>query len=143
MGSMVSPILLIEDNPIDLDLTRRAFCKRRLTNPIEVARDGEEALAFIQRWDEGESIPAVILLDLRLPKVNGLEFLRVIKRHPSYKTIPVIIMTASSQDDDIEEACKLGVRSYIVKPVNFEKFMDVSGRMDLNWCVISSPLRGD
>jgi len=143
MGPMVLPILLIEDNPIDLDLTRRAFFSRRLSNPIEVARDGEEALAFIHRWDGGESIPAVILLDLRLPKVNGLEFLREIKCHPSYKTIPVIIMTASPQDSEIEEACKLGVGSYIVKPVNFEKFMDVLGRMELNWLVISSPLRGD
>jgi CheY-like chemotaxis protein len=139
MCPMVSPILLIEDNPIDLDLTRRAFFKRRLTNPIEVARDGEEALSFIDRWDAGEPTPAVILLDLKLPKVNGLEFLREIKRYPRYKTIPVIVLTISSHDGDIGEAYQLGANSYIVKPVNFEKFLDVVGQMEIYWCVMNSP----
>src|SRR4029453_16316482 len=79
MNAAVSPILIVEDNPIDLDLTRRVFERRKLVNPTQVARDGEEALALIQRWEEGQPVPIVILLDLKLPKVSGLEVLRELK----------------------------------------------------------------
>lgn len=132
-----NPILLIEDNPIDLDLTLRAFASRKITNKIEIARDGEEALAFLPRWDKGAPKPSVILLDLNLPKINGLEVLKILKNHPEYKTIPVVILTTSSQSSDIKTAYLLGVNSYIVKPVSFEKFMEVATQIDLYWCVLN------
>lgn len=132
-----NPILLIEDNPIDLDLTLRAFASRKITNKIEVARDGEEALAFLKLWDKGAQKPSVILLDLNLPKINGLEVLKILKNHPEYKTIPVVILTTSSQSSDMETAYLLGVNSYIVKPVSFEKFMEVATQIDLYWCVLN------
>lgn len=135
----VKPILLIEDNPVDLDLTMRAFARRNIINPVKVARDGEEALEQINAWDSGEPTPIVILLDLKLPKIDGLEVLRQIKTHPVYQSIPVVVLTASDEDKDIKAAYKLGANSYIVKPVNFEKFMDVAAHIELYWGVINKP----
>jgi CheY-like chemotaxis protein len=131
------PILLVEDNPMDVDLTLRAFKRRRVTNVIHVARDGEEALAWIARWEAGEPWPAVILLDLKLPKVDGLEVLRQIKQHPTLRVIPVVVLTTSGEGADVMAAYQLGVNSYIVKPVEFEKFMDVSEKLDLYWTVVN------
>ena len=131
------PILLIEDNPMDVDLTKRAFTKRKLLNTIEVARDGEEALSFIERWDAGDPVPVVILLDLKLPKVGGLEVLQVLKTHDKFQTIPVIVLTSSAEDTDIQTAYELGANSYIVKPVDFEKFVEVAAHIDLYWNVIN------
>ncbi len=122
------PVLLVEDNPMDVDLTLRAFKKRRLGNPIEVARDGEEALAYMARWEAGTPLPIVILLDLKLPKVDGLEVLRQIKTHANFSTIPIVVLTTSGEQNDIRAAYQLGVNSYIVKPVDFDKFMEVAGR---------------
>ncbi|RAU17392.1 response regulator [Nitrincola tibetensis] len=133
------PILLVEDNPVDLDLTLRAFKRKHFLNPIEVARDGEEALAYIARWDAGERTPLVILLDLKLPKVNGLEVLKELKQHPVYKTIPVVILTSSSEGVDMKTAYSLGVNSYIVKPVDFAKFIDVAEQIELYWCALNHP----
>ncbi len=135
------PILLVEDNPVDLDLTLRAFTRKKLSNPIQIARDGEAALDYISRWDKGEPVPVVILLDLKLPKYSGLEVLRELKSHPEYKTIPVIMLTSSSQDQDIEAAYKLGVNSYIVKPVEFEKFIEVASQVELYWNIINLPFK--
>ena len=134
-------ILLVEDNPIDLDLTKRAFARGKLVNPIEVARDGEQALNFLSRWQAGEPVPIVILLDLKLPKVGGLEVLRQIKHHPDFRTIPIIVLTSSAEDTDIKEAYKLGVNSYIVKPVDFEKFVDVAMQIEIYWCALNTPMR--
>lgn len=134
------PILLVEDNPLDLDLTLRAFTSQKLTNPVLVARDGEEALAFIPRWEQGEIRPVVILLDLKLPKVNGLEVLEAIKSHPEFKTIPVVILTTSSESTDVQAAYQLGANSYIVKPVDFEKFMEVAKNIELYWTVLNKPV---
>jgi len=131
------PILLVEDNPMDVDLTLRAFKRRRITNPIEVARDGEEALAWIARWEAGAPWPAVILLDLKLPKVDGLEVLRALKQHPTLRVIPVVVLTTSAESSDVQTAYQLGVNSYIVKPVEFEKFMEVSAQIDLYWTVVN------
>lgn len=133
------PILLVEDNPVDVDLTLRAFKRKNLTNPIQIARDGEEALSYITRWEDGEQIPVVILLDLKLPKYSGLEVLEKIKSHPDFKTIPIIMLTTSSQDKDIEAAYKLGVNSYIIKPVELEKFMEVASQIELYWNVVNTP----
>lgn len=122
---------------MDVDLTRRAFRRRRLTNPIEVARDGEEALAFIDRWEAGDPLPVVILLDLKLPKVDGLEVLRHLKAHPQFSTIPVVVLSSSAEDRDIQTAYHLGANSYIIKPVDFEKFMDVAAHIELYWTVLN------
>jgi CheY-like chemotaxis protein len=135
MNPPLPPILLVEDNPMDLDLTLRAFNKRRFINAIEVARDGEEALAYVARWDAGEPIPAVILLDINMPKVNGLEVLEQLKRHPVYRRIPVVVLTSSREDRDLAAAYDLGVNSYIEKPVSFNKFMEVADQIELYWCV--------
>lgn len=133
------PILLVEDNPVDVDLTLRAFSKRKLSNPIVVARDGEEALKQIEGWEKGEQKPVVVLLDLKLPKVDGLEVLKRIKSHPVFKTIPVVVLTSSSEDKDIEAAYKIGANSYIVKPVDFEKFVEVAGQIELYWSILNKP----
>jgi CheY-like chemotaxis protein len=133
------PILVVEDNPVDLDLTQRAFAKHRIANPIQVARDGEEALDFIPRWEAGEPLPTVILLDLKLPKVNGLDVLRRLKSHRQTSIVPVIILTTSAEDRDIQEAYRLGANSYIVKPVDFEKFVDVAAQIEMYWCVLNTP----
>ena len=134
---MTPPILLIEDNPMDVDLTRRAFIRHNLNNPLQVARDGQEALDFIEKWEMGEAIPVVILLDLKLPKVSGLEVLRVIRAHPDFGTIAVVILTSSAEDRDIHEAYSLGANSYIVKPVDFDKFIEVARQIELYWTVLN------
>lgn len=141
----IHSILLVEDNPVDLDLTLRAFAKRKMINPINVARDGAEALNWITRWETGTPWPSLILLDLKLPKVDGLEVLRQLKAHVQLRTIPVIILTTSDEDADIQKAYALGANSYIVKPVNFDKFMDVAVQVELYWCVLNKlppPLAG-
>lgn len=135
----IRPILLVEDRNIDIDLTRRAFAKKNLLNPIEVARNGEEALAYIKRWEAGEPVPICVLLDLRMPKVSGLEVLRQLKGHPQFSSIPVIVLTTSKEDSDVAEAYKLGCNSYIVKPVEFDKFMEVASRIELYWCALNVP----
>jgi CheY-like chemotaxis protein len=131
------PILLVEDNPMDVDLTLRAFKRRHVTNTIHVARDGEEALAWLPRWEGGETWPAVVLLDLKLPRVDGLEVLRQYKQHPKISAVPVVVLTTSSEGADMRMAYELGANSYIVKPVDFEKFMDVSEQIELYWTVIN------
>lgn len=135
--SLYPPILLVEDNPLDVDLTLRAFQRRKLVNPVLVARDGEEALAWIPRWEAGEIQPAVILLDLNLPRIDGLTVLRTLKQHAVLCRIPVVVLTTSKEDRDIQAAYDLGVNSYIVKPVGFDNFMDVAQHIELYWCVLN------
>ncbi len=125
------PILLVEDNPMDIDLTRRAFARRKLVNPVEVARDGQEALDYVSRWETGEPLPVVILLDLKLPKVDGLDILRHIKTHPQFRTIPIVVLTTSADTHDIQAAYELGVNSYIVKPVDFDKFVQIAEQIEV------------
>jgi CheY-like chemotaxis protein len=137
--STYKPILIVEDNPMDVDLTLRAFKRHNIANPIQVARDGEEALARIEGWETGESQPAVILLDLKLPRVDGLEVLRQFKSHAIFRTIPVVVLTTSSEDSDIQTAYQLGANSYIIKPVDFEKFLGVAVQIELYWCVLNTP----
>ncbi|PWT94203.1 MAG: two-component system response regulator [Blastocatellia bacterium] len=141
MNDSIGPILIVEDRPIDLDLTKRAFVRRRLLNPILEARDGEEALDYIDRWDAGEPVPVLILLDLRLPKVNGLEVLQRLKLHPKYSAIPIIVLTTSGEDADIHEAYRLGCNSYIVKPVDFDNFMEVASQIEIYWCALNTAPR--
>ena len=127
------PILLVEDNPLDIDLTLRAFKKQRLLNPIEIARDGEEAVSWIPRWEAGEPLPLIVLLDLKLPRIDGLEVLRRFKKKPRIKLVPVVVLTSSSQDRDITTAYEFGANSYIIKPVDFDKFVSVAAEIELYW----------
>jgi CheY-like chemotaxis protein len=136
-----STILLVEDNPVDLDLTLRAFARKHLANPVAIARDGEEALAFVARWDAGEPAPAVVLLDIKLPRLSGLEVLRQLKAHGRFRYIPVVMLTSSAEDIDVKSAYDLGANSYIVKPVNFAKFIDVAEQIESYWCVLNRPQR--
>ena len=131
------PILLVEDNPMDVDLTQRAFAKRRIVNVLEVARDGEEAVGWMARWEDGQPLPVVILLDLKLPRVSGLEVLRQLKANERFRHIPVVVLTTSSEDTDIAAAYALGANSYIVKPVSFDQFIEVAAQIDLYWCVLN------
>lgn len=137
--SLAMTILLVEDNPMDVDLTLRAFARRKLVNPVQVARDGEEALAWIARWEMGEPLPVAILLDLKLPRVNGLDVLRQFKIHPLCRTIPVIVLTTSGEDHDVRTAYELGANSYIIKPVEFSRFLEVVAQIELYWCITNKP----
>jgi len=138
MNDNLSPILIIEDRLTDLDLTKRAFARRRLLNPIQEARDGEEAIAYIERWEAGERLPVFILLDLGLPKISGLEVLRQYKSNPKSAAVPVIVLTTSAENQDIQEAYRLGCNSYIQKPVDFNKFMEVTSQIEVYWCVLNT-----
>lgn len=135
------PVFLVEDNPVDVDLTLRAFARRKLVNPVIVARDGEEALAWLPRWVAGESVPAVILLDLNMPRVDGLTVLRELKTHASLNRVPVVVLTTSKEDSDINTAYDLGANSYIVKPVEFDKFVEVAQQIELYWCLTNEKPR--
>ena len=139
-------ILLVEDNPQDLELTLRALRKANLTNRIQVARDGAEALEFIfcegahaNRWIEDSH--NVILLDLKLPKVDGLEVLGRIKADSRTKSIPVVMLTSSQEQNDLVESYKLGVNSYIVKPVNFDRFIAAIQNLGMYWLLLNQPLK--
>jgi CheY-like chemotaxis protein len=137
-------ILLVEDNPQDLELALRAFRKANLGNPIEVARDGAEALDFV--FGEGahagrriEDGPTLILLDLKLPKVDGLEVLQRVKSDPRTRTIPVVVLTSSKEQGDVVQSYHLGVNSYIVKPVSFDQFVDAVQQLGLYWLLLNQP----
>jgi two-component system, response regulator len=137
-------ILLVEDNPHDVELTLHAFKKNNLTNPMQVVRDGAEALEFIfctgAYADRSiEDVPKVILLDLKLPKVSGLEVLRRIKSDERTRLIPVVVLTSSSEERDIVESYRLGVNSYIVKPVDFEQFIESARVLGLYWVLLNHP----
>jgi two-component system response regulator len=138
----VVEILLVEDNPQDLELALRSLRKANLANNIQIARDGAEALEFI--FCEGpyagrnmENGPKVILLDLKLPKVDGLEVLARIKSDPRTQTIPVVVLTSSKEQRDVIESYKLGVNSYIVKPVNFETFAAAVQELGMYWVLLN------
>ncbi len=139
MSVRTRPILLVEDNPMDVDLTRRAFVRQKVVFPIEVARDGEEALGYIRQWEMQAPVPILILLDLKLPKVDGLEVLRHIKTHPQFHIIPVVILSTSTEDSDIQVAYQEGANSYIVKPVDFDRFMQIVDQIRIYWCHLNSP----
>lgn len=136
---MIGPILLIEDNPVDVDLTKRALRRHRMNSELIVARDGEEAVNLINQWEAGEGIPKLILLDLKLPRLTGLEVLERIKHHPIFSSIPVVVLTTSRDDGDVKSAYQLGANSYIVKPVDFDKFLDVAAQIEQYWTVLNEP----
>jgi CheY-like chemotaxis protein len=138
-----SEILLVEDNPSDAELTLHALRKNKLANRIHLARDGEEALNFLfcrgpyadRRF---ESPPYLVLLDLKLPKVGGLEVLKEVKADARTRSIPIIVLTSSNEERDLVKSYKLGVNSYIQKPVNFAEFQDVVRQLGLYWLLVNS-----
>src|SRR5258708_30414847 len=143
----VVEILLVEDNPDDLELTLRCLHTAKLGNHIEIARDGAEALEFI--FCEGahadrriEDRPMVILLDLKLPKVDGLEVLRRIKSDPRTRMIPVVVLTSSKEQHDLATSHNLGTNSYVVKPVSFAQFSDAVQQLGLYWLLLNEAPRG-
>lgn len=139
-------ILLVEDNLNDVELTLRALKKRNLANKVHVVKDGAEALEFIfgtGTYAERDinHIPKVILLDLKLPKVDGLEVLRKVKSDERTKVIPVVVLTSSKEESDLVESYKLGANSYITKPVDFDKFAQTVSEMGLYWLLVNQPPR--
>ena len=135
-------VLLVEDNPHDVELTLRALRKHHLVNRITTVGDGAAALDFLfargsYSGRTGMSPPRVILLDLKLPKLNGLEVLRKLKADEATKTIPIVVLTSSKEDRDLNEAYALGVNSYIVKPVEFDKFVTAVETLGLYWVMLT------
>lgn len=135
---MAVEVLLIEDNPDDAELTIRVLKKNNLANNLVHLHDGEEALEFL--FAEGNNnIPKIILLDLKMPKVDGIEVLRRIKSDEQKKIIPVVILTSSKEERDIIESYNLGVNAYVVKPVEFEKFVEAVANLGLFWLILNQP----
>ncbi|HEX2713410.1 MAG TPA: response regulator, partial [Candidatus Acidoferrales bacterium] len=150
MGKEEIEILLVEDNPADVELTLLSFRKNHLANPIHVVNDGEEALDFLfargayagrilgQRTLERLKL---VLLDLKLPKVDGLEVLREVKGNPRLKAIPIVVLTSSLEEKDLVESYHLGVNSYIQKPVDFDKFQEVVKSLSFYWVLVNEAPR--
>ena len=139
-------ILLVEDSPNDVELILEALAENRLANEVVVVRDGEEALDYLYR--EGvfrlrmEGNPVVVLLDLKLPKVDGLEVLAQLKSDSQLKVVPVVVLTSSHEEQDILRSYNLGVNAYVVKPVDFHEFVDAIKELGLFWAVVNQPPPG-
>ncbi|HNR26039.1 MAG TPA: response regulator [Methanobacteriaceae archaeon] len=137
-------ILLVEDNPTDAELTTRALKRKNLMNKLLWVKNGAEALDFLFATGDyagrnPDDVPKLILLDLRMPKVDGMQVLHRIKEHETTKKIPVVILTSSREDRDIVESYELGVNSYVSKPVEFEEFIDAVSTLGLYWMLINKP----
>lgn len=143
---MLKPILLVEDNPKDLELTLVALERSQLANEVIVMRDGAEALDYLLRRgsystrDEGN--PAVLLLDLKLPKIDGLEVLKVVRETNELRSIPTVMLTSSKEEPDLERAYSLGVNAYVVKPVEFKEFVSAISDLGIFWAVLNEPPPG-
>ena len=137
-------VLLVEDNPRDAELTIRALKRNNLANRLHHVEDGAEALDFLFGRGKYEGrlsgpVPRVILLDLKLPKVSGLEVLRLMKGHHRLSTIPVVVVTSSAEDPDMQAAYHLGANSYVVKPVTFDEFMEAMSKLGVYWLILNHP----
>jgi CheY-like chemotaxis protein len=137
----VRPILLVEDNPMDLDLTLQAFREHGIANPIVSCRDGEEALEYMEEHQlpNDWQVPILVLLDLRLPKVDGIEVLRQARKHPVWRQVPIVVLTTSRENKDIEAAYEMGINSYIVKPVDFLAFIEMVKTIKVYWLLTNEP----
>ena len=137
-----SPILLIEDNPDDVLLMQRAFRKLNLLNPLKVLEDGEAAVAYLGEVVDGHhtaEVPALVLLDLKLPRRSGLEVLEWLRAQPRLRRCPVVVLTSSKEAPDVRTAYDLGANSYLIKPVEFQSFLDMVGTLNLYWLVLNQP----
>lgn len=136
-------ILLAEDDPRDVELTLTALASHKLANEVEVVRDGAEALDYLRRTgryaSRPDSAPAVVLLDLKMPKVSGLEVLKAIKGDPLLANIPIVILTSSREARDLKECYDLGVNAYVVKPVKFNEFLEAIARVGVFWALVNTP----
>ncbi len=143
---MLKPILLVEDDPRDLELTLVALEQSQLANEVVVLRDGAEALDYLQREGDHagrtEGNPAVILLDLKLPKVNGLEVLEAVRNNRALRSIPVVMLTSSQEETDVVRSYELGVNAYVVKPVEFKLFVSAIAELGIFWAVLNEPPPG-
>ena len=143
MVSKLKRILLVEDSPNDVELTIEALSEHNLANEVEVVKDGQEALDYLYRQgrfsDRPDGNPAVILLDLKLPKISGLEVLRRIRSDEKLKLIPVVILTSSGEEKDRMESYSVGVNAYVVKPVDFHAFIDAVKSLGIFWAIINEP----
>lgn len=143
---MLKPILLVEDNPHDLELTLVALERSQLANDVVVMRDGADALDYLLRRnryaqrDDGN--PAVLLLDLKLPKVDGLEVLKAVRETPELRSIPTVMLTSSREEPDLQRAYELGVNAYVVKPVEFKEFVTAISDLGVFWAVLNEPPPG-
>lgn len=135
------PILLVEDNPKDLELTLAALEKCQLANEIITLRDGEEALSYLYRRaqysDRAEGNPAVVLLDLKLPKIDGLEVLEQVKQDSSFRHVPIVMLTSSREELDLVRSYELGVNAFVVKPVEFDKFFQAIQELGIFWGILN------
>jgi len=136
-------ILLVEDNPRDLELSLAALARCKLANPIDIARDGVEALDYLRcegEWAErGPGNPAVVLLDLKLPKVDGIEVLEKVKGDPQLRHVPVVMLTSSREERDLVRSYQLGVNAFVVKPVDFTAFLQAIQDLGMFWGVLNEP----
>jgi len=136
-------ILLAEDDPRDIELTLTALSEHNLANAVQVVRDGSEALDFLRRQGEFASRPpghpVVVLLDIKMPKIDGIEVLRQMKSDEGLRVVPVVILTSSREDRDLVESYRLGVNAYVVKPVEFHDFVDAVSELGVFWAVINEP----
>lgn len=143
---MLKPILLVEDNPHDLELTLIALARSQLANEVVVVRDGAEALDYLHRRGEfaerAVGNPAVILLDLKLPKVDGLEVLKEIRQTDTLRSVPVVMLTSSKEEQDVLRSYELGVNAYVVKPVDFGEFVRAIADLGIFWAVLNEPPPG-
>ncbi len=143
---MLKPILLVEDNPRDLDLTLIALEKTHLANEVVTARDGEEALDYLfcrgSHADRQRGNPAVVLLDLKLPKIDGLQVLAEIRKNDELRRLPVVILTSSREEQDLISSYNLGVNAYVVKPVGFQEFLQAIQELGVFWAVLNEPPPG-
>jgi CheY-like chemotaxis protein len=137
------PILLVEDNPGDLELTLEALTRCQLANEVVVARDGVEALDYLYARDRfadrAPGLPAVMLLDLKLPRMDGLEVLSLVKRDPQLRPVPVVMLTSSRQEQDLIRSYDLGVNAFVVKPVDFREFFAAVQELGMFWAVLNEP----
>ena len=144
--SELKPILLVEDNPKDVELTLVALAKSHLANEVIVARDGEEALDYLfkrgRHAARPSGTPAVVLLDLKLPKVDGLQVLEQIKSDADLRAVPVVMLTSSREEQDLLKSYRLGVNAYVVKPVDFKEFVAAIGDLGVFWAVLNEPPPG-
>ena len=143
---MLKPILLVEDNPHDLELTLIALERSQLANEVIVVRDGADALDYLHVRgafaDRDHGNPAVVLLDLKLPKVDGLEVLAEIRDNPTLKSLPVVMLTSSREEQDLIRSYELGVNAYVVKPVDFQEFVRAISDLGIFWAVLNEPPPG-